>query len=108
VSDEKRPLSEVGKEPKADLGMQSVTASGDVTIGNIRVGDIVGDSVITGDANTVTVTRGVNISGSVAHGTIMIDTLQAERNTTISSHTEILPVERALGRIADAVRLNLG
>jgi hypothetical protein len=84
VSDEKRPLSEVGKEPKADLGMQSVTASGDVTIGNIRVGDIVGDSVITGDANTVTVTRGVNISGSVAHGTIMIDTLQ--QNATQQYH----------------------
>jgi hypothetical protein len=107
VTDAKRPAKQAEKAPP-DVGVRSVAASGDTRIGNIRVGDIVGQTVITGDSNTVTVSRS---SGFIVGGDVAVragDRGGVAAGRDVSVPKEMLPVEQALGRIADAVRLNLG
>jgi hypothetical protein len=60
----------------------------DITIGNVRVGDVVGgNTIVTGDSCNLVIEY---------------------RDDRTKKKKEVLSCEQALGRIADAVRLNLG
>jgi hypothetical protein len=50
AADHTTPVS--GNGPHPDIQMRNVVVGGDVKVGNVRTGDILGDSVNQGDANT--------------------------------------------------------
>ena len=83
-----------GAQPTA--GTSPVQVSGSVRIGNIRAGDIVGGSRIINEV----VGRDIIVGGD----SLFI----SGGNVGIPPPKETLSSEQALGRIADAVRLNLG
>lgn len=85
-------LATLTQSAQVSGGITPVVVRGDVTIaGNITAGDVIGRS---------------RISGTVAGRDIVIDDGSNEAGP--AKPQEVLSSEQALGRIADAVRLNLG
>jgi hypothetical protein len=77
------------------------TVPGDVLIGgNVKIGEVLGDTqIVTGDSNTVMVSSTPLITGNE---------FSVGRDLHFPIPEKVLSSEQALGRISDAVRLNLG
>lgn len=112
------------KEIIETLRSLPVAVSGDVTVGgNIKIGDVIGGSaIVTGDSNEVVIsypgTKGLTVHKiehvvtgdftTTGRGFSIGGDIVGRDKITTDHPKEVLSSEQALGRISDAVRLNLG
>ena len=89
----------------------SVVVSGDVRVANVSAGEIVGNTIIQGSKNVVEVGPASKVGlirgADIIAGEKLIRSSQIGE-IFVTRKKEVLSSEQALGRIADAVRLNLG
>jgi hypothetical protein len=110
-ADRPREPDENGSPKPVEITLHGVVAGSDVKIANLMASDIVGhDSIIIASTNIPNpdIFTEITLEQFRADLSKREAEIRSELETSLKRPKEILSSEQALGRIADAVRLNLG